>query len=575
MPRLPRPRAPRAPELVADLGRLAADLAQEAWDRWLELSIYTRRRLGVLLGLCATVALLWLVAVPALPCWAPGGDACGPADRAIDLVPADALAYAHLDLQRSEQLDAAQRLGAQLPALSRAAVGRLVRMLPGPHGATLDFGRDIRPWLGGEAALAVLPAGRRVAQEVQLLSAADERGARAYAAAIASGPPRATTDRGVEVEVDRRGLATALVRGFLAIGTRRGVGEVIDTATGAAGADSLAGDGVARDARAALPDQRLADLYLSRQGVARLVSGPRAPLAALATLIDPGASRGAAAALAASGTGLELQVHSVLDPTRARAHPSILSALPAFDPSLAGSLSPDSLGYLGVGNPGEAIGALAGLATSGQPGLAAAFGELAKRVPALRRLDLERELAPALGDEAAFALTPSGASGPPALAFVASGIDASRAAAALDRLKGGVARALGSARGFVQRKEGDLTVHSLRVSSGVDLTYAIVDSDLVIATDPAGVRAVSAGAPGLGDGQAFQDATAGFPDEVSTLAYLNLDGLLALGERAGLTRNPAYQAFAPELQELRALGFAAQSAPDQLSTYVRLVVGPG
>jgi hypothetical protein len=127
----------------------------------------------------------------------------------------------------------------------------------------------------------------------------------------------------------------------------------------------------------------------------------------------------------------------------------------------------------------------------------------------------------------------------------------------------------------VQRQEGDLTVHSLRGSSGLELTYAIVGSDLVIATDPAGVRAVAAHGPGLGDDEAFRDATAGFPGEVSMVGYLNLDRLLALGERAGLTRSPAYRAFAPELQELRALGFAAQSAPDELSTYLRLVVGPG
>ena len=67
----------------------------------------------------------------------------------------------------------------------------------------------------------------------------------------------------------------------------------------------------------------------------------------------------------------------------------------------------------------------------------------------------------------------------------------------------------------------------------------------------------------------------GFPSEVSMLGYLNLGGLIALGEQAGLAANPAYATFAPEIHRLQALGLAVHELRDELSTDARLVVGGG
>jgi len=97
------------------------------------------------------------------------------------------------------------------------------------------------------------------------------------------------------VQVDRRGLGTALVAGFLAVGTRSGVRDAIDADSGAKGTGSLAGDKKASAARDGLPDKRLADVYLSQDGIAELVANPRGPLSTLATVINPDASQGAAA----------------------------------------------------------------------------------------------------------------------------------------------------------------------------------------------------------------------------------------------------------------------------------------
>ncbi len=563
---------------MIEAGRVPVELGRDGWDWWLDLSIYTRRRLGLAAGLLAAVALIWLVALPALPCQAPGGNVCPPSDHAIELVPNDALAYIHLNLDRDgDQFKAAESVASRVPTLAQQAIGRLALELPGPNGASLDFGRDVEPWLGGEAALAILPAGGRVAQEVQLLRVGDEDGARKFASSIASGKPRASRYRNVEIQVDRRGLATAIVGGFLAIGTRGGVRQVIDAQSGADDTKSLADDPAAADARDALPDDRLADVYLSKDGTSRLVTVAGSPLATLAAVIDPGASRGVAAALVASDQGLDLDIRSVLDPAHVSAHPGFFSAFPSFEPELAASLPPDSLGYLGIGDPGRAIGSLLEQASASEPGLAAAVGRLSKRVRALKGVDLERQLAPALGGEAAFALEPSprGGARTPVLVFVGSGIDEELATKALARLQGPVAKALGSSRrapAFSQHRVGNVTVHSLSLSSTVDLSYAIVDQALVIATDPAGVRARAAGGPGLDDADPFREATSGLPSEVSTLGYLDLGGLIAIAERAGLAGDPAYETFAPEIRRLRALGLAVQWSAHELSTDVRLVV---
>lgn len=587
------------------------------WDFWLGLSIYARRRIGVAVGVVAAIALVVVVAVPALPCEAPGGDTCPPADDAIRVVPANALAYVHVNLDPgTEQFQRTADLASGLPTITSQLTSRLLAPLPGPRGSPPDFARDIEPWFGGEAALAIMPTGAGAAEDLELLEVGDPDGARAYARSIAAGHPRTTTYREVPVNVDRHGLATAVVGGFLAIGRQSAVRDAIDSYSGVEGARSLADDPAARTAREALPALRVADAYLSEAGIAELVSRPRGPLATFASLIDPGASTGAAAALVADGDGLDLAVRSELDPDRSSASPGFFSAFPSFRPALASSLPSDSLGYLGIGDPGETFASLLAQARAEQPGLAATVGELVHSVRRLGGVDLERDLLPSLGSEGAFALEPAprgrrrdgakghGAKGgraliapppsgpggatPPAAAlrgpkspfveFVGSGIDTARAERALARLQGPIAKALNpsserQAPVFIDREIGEVTAHSLRLSPTVDLTYAIDGSVLAVSTDPTGVQKLVTGEAGLGNADLFERATEGLPDEVSVLGYLNLGSLIALGERAGLAEDPAYATFAPEIHAAEALAVAIRSSPEELGTDVRLIIG--
>jgi hypothetical protein len=118
-----------------------------------------------------------------------------------------------------------------------------------------------------------------------------------------------------------------------------------------------------------------------------------------------------------------------------------------------------------------------------------------------------------------------------------------------------------------------VTAHSVQVSPTVNLTYAIADTVLLIATDPAAVKQLAGEPPPLAEDPTFKEATDGLPSSVSLLAYLNLGGLITLGEQAGLAQDPAYETFAPEIRKLQALGLAVQESPTQLATDLRLLVG--
>jgi Protein of unknown function (DUF3352) len=562
--------------------RVPGAVQQGAREFWSGLSTETRLRLALAGGVVVAIALIWSLLVPALPCEAPGGDRCPPDDDAIQLVAEDALAYAHLNVDPdTEQYEEATKVLEPVPGITKQALALALSQMPGPNGAPPDFERDIQPWFGGEAALAVVPTRGGVGEQVQLLEASDHAGAREFADSIAAGSAGSATYRGQKMNVDRRGLATALVGGFLVIGTQRGVQEAIDAASGAKGTGSLADDPNADAARDALPDERLADAYLSPGGIAELVAGPGGPLATLATVINPDASKGVATALVAGDDGLELALRSKLAPRRAKRHPGFFSAFPSFEPDLAGALPGDTLGYLGFGDPGKTLKALLRQARATEPGLAAAVGDLLRRVRKLGEVDLEKDLFPSLGGEAAIALQPAlRGSGIPFLELVAADVDADRASEALARLVGPIAQALDPSSGLQapvvsQQEIGDVTAHSVRVSPTVDLTYAVDGSTLVIATDPAAVEQLDSGEGGLDADELFDRATEGFGGDLSVLGYLDLGGLIALGESAGLSEDPAYVTFASEIQELRAFGLAIRSSPEELSTDARLIVGGG
>jgi hypothetical protein len=523
-------------------------------------------RLVAAVGALVIVLVAAAVAVPRLPCGFPGGDSCPPADDAEHLVPADALAYVHVNLdQDGDQYDRAARIADVLPLLSGQLVGRALAQVPGPDGGSADFDQDLRPWLGDEAALAVVGSGA-TAERVDLLEADDEQRAAEFAEAIGAAGAVTQDYEGVEIAVDRRGIATAQVDGFLVVGTREGVRAVVRAATGPAGPGTLADDGTASGIRDQLPDERLVDAYVSGRGARRLVAASGGVLGALAPLLTPGAARGAAAALVATDDGLELAVRSALDPERTEAAPGLLAAFPRFQPTLAARLPPETLGYIGIGEPRTSVPALARRAAEAS-GLAAGLADLVDDLRHASSRQSLGDLVAGLGDEAALALEPRAGratSALPYLELVAGGVDERTARRAL--------AALGDDSARSRELAGGVAAHEVRLSPAIDLTYAVFDGIAALAGDPAGIEALAAGDGALERTDLYKRATGGFGTQASLIAFVDITGLVALGERLGLGEDPLYATFAGEFRHLEALAARVDYDGEVIATDMRLLV---
>jgi len=553
------------------------------WDR---LSIAARRRLVAAVGASLALICFFALAVPNLPCQFPGGSSCPPPDDAEELVPSDALAYLHLELDpETEQAAEAAEIAGRLPRLTEALATQILARLPGAGGSPASFLAEVEPWFAGEAAVAVVPAPPGPPEQVVLLEFEEAEGAEAYADRLAAGTPAVEDYQGVEVSEDERGLASAKVEDFLVLGTSDGVRDVVDAAAGADGAGSLAAEETATQAREQLPDHRLAEAYLSGEGVEQL-AGEAGPLRGVSLLLAPGASEGAAAALVTEDGAVELVVRSQIDPERSDASPQFFAAFPRFEPSLDERLSERTAAYLGIGDPERAVAALLSQATAQAPGIAAGFEALVEDLRRDARVDVEREFLASLGGEAAFALGLAGeddTTGVPAdrfLEFVADDVDEERARRALAGLQAPLAEsvdpALGQLPGFGEQVIAGVAARSVRLSPALELTYAVFDGIAAIATDPAGIEELASsegGAGSLSQSERFELATAGFEEQVSLIAYLDLVALVSLGEREGLAGSPAYAQVATDARSLQALGLSVRSEEDLLAADLRLIVG--
>jgi hypothetical protein len=588
---------------------------------WFGLSLPTRQRLAAVLGALALAALVWFVAVPNLPCQFPAGDACPPSDDAAEIVPGDALAYLHANIDpETEQYEAAAELGARLPALS----GQLLRFVPSPSGVPVDFAERVRPWLGGEIAVAIVPGEGGSPEQVLMFEADDVTGAETFAEETASGPLAESDYKGVAVSTDQRGRASAVAGGFLLIGEETAVQRTIDVERGAD--RSLADSPLASDVLDSLPDDSVAQAAVSEAGVTELLSEQRAPLGSLEAFVNFDATVGAGAAVVASDDALELEIHSRLDPERLDTSPGFFDAFPAFEPSLGEELGPETLAYLGLGDPAASVDELVTQAIAEAPGIATGFEDLVEDLQRSGEVDLRSEVLPLLGGEAAVAIEPAGTgagqepepeaeeevpgadigapdapgavppeellppedappapgvvppTGIPYLMFIADEVDEERARETLAKLQGPLAEALDPAESlqapvFTERQIEGVEAHSLRVSRTVDLTYAVFDGMLVVASDPQGVGEVRTGEGGLPDADAYERTTDGLPGEPNFLVYLNLADLIALAERAGLSEDPAYAGFATDVRRLDGLGLAVERGESTLDTTMRLTVG--
>lgn len=593
-PRVRRPRVPAGrltrPRLPSELGfrittrvkALGYGLREKAWElarrwdrfearlraAWRDQSPQARKRILAVVGVVVLYLLIKFVSLPGVPCEISGVKECPPGDDAVALVPSGALVYAHLTLDKgTAQYDRAGdvfRRFSRFSELGQTALG----FFHAPSGAQITFA-DIRPWAGKDAAATILPAGPKGAARASavMIAVNDQKGAQQFLTKVIATKPTPGVQNGVKLSAYPGGFDSAIANGFLLLGADPVVRQLI--ATGAGKQTSLANDPTVTAIRDRLPGNRFADVYVSGIG-ARSLLAPNTSTAVtqLGTFVDYAATKGFAAAAVARDDGIELDLTSGLDKTQEAKSPSLLTQLPKFHPDLTNSVGSRALGYVGIGDAGKSLGALLQRAASAQPGLAQALTGFTQRLQAQAKVDPTKDLLPALGGQAALVAEPT--SGIPYASLIVSGVDESKAKSAMARLQGPILSAAQPPSGqplagFTSTKVAGVDASELQVSPAVDLTYAIFDGKLVVSTQPTGIEQVKKGTgERLSTADVFTKATRPLPDELSALAFFNLDELLNLAEALGRVEDPLYASFRDDIRKLHALAVGVTAEASEL-----------
>jgi hypothetical protein len=498
------------------------------------------RRLGRLLRAQVTfdriaVAVLVVGAVVLVASLAGGNDEPR-GDEAARLVPRNALVYGHATVEpNSDQWRFAGEVVRKLPTLRRLRE-RALRSLSGGD-RPLDFDTAVRPWIGDEAAIALLPDGRR-ASSLILVRVADQARAREFLRG--AGRPRERRHRGVTVR-SYGTLATAFVGNFLAIGRPEHVRAAIDTRGGGSlGADSLFRSAV----RKLEADDPIAYAYASQNGVSRLLRQQGGLVARVGGLLERPGLRAAAASVRAGANGLRASVSSLLIP--AAGDP------PAFEPTLTAEIPAATIAYVGARGLDEIFDQLARVGAAGS-----VERVLGRELGTVGRRTLLRAVKPLLGRESALVVSPPASL--PVISLVVANTSRKEGGDVVVALQPLLAQLLRAPSGAAQvptlvpRRIAGVEAVTLRVSPSLELTYAAFDDKLVVSTSPEGVRRLRTGGRSLEDNPVFAPGLRGFLSRPSSVVFLDLRRLTALAERAGLGDTPDYRAVQRDIARIGAV----------------------
>jgi hypothetical protein len=547
-----------------------AERAPDLRERALALlpsDVHRRRRLGALLAAVGVVAVV--VAVVLLV--SSGGDD-PPSTAAAKLVPSNALVFLNVSTDPDRDgVKQAVALGGKLPAFG--AVRSTIERRLGSRQGPINFTRDVRPWLGNEAALAVLPTSGTVSESEIVLDVRDRSKAEGFIKRSAGG---SSTIKYRGVAIHRYGtVATAFVSGDLVIAPEPVIHGAIDRSKGRG--DSLAKTKLFQQAYDGLPAGRVIDVFISRDGVHRLLAPAGGVLGLAGTVVDQPALEAVGASVTASGGKAQLEVYTALDQALAKATPATFKP---FSPQLPSDVPSGAVAYLGLAGLDRAAGRLLALAgASGVNGAGLAQLAAGARATLERRtgVDLDRDVLSVLREEAALVVLPAVPA--PTLAVVAKTPDEKRTREALAKLQLPLARLFappstgaGQAPTFQDRDIGGVHAFQLRLTPTVELDYAVFDGKLAIATSLAGIRRIKDHKQSLTDDSAFQSVLSSRPSTVTSLVFLDFGQLLSLSERTGLGQDPAYLAVRDDLHRVRAVGMATSAGKDETTAEITIAL---
>jgi hypothetical protein len=590
-PKLPAPKAPkgtgdlwfRLVTRMRAIGYWLREKAQAVW-RWLkqlaaaiaywwsQRSRATRIRIFAVAGVVVLYLIIKFLPVPGVPCGISAAKECAPSNDTIAYVPQDAVIYAHLTVNSdSHQWELAKDLQGELPNFT-ALLQSDTSSLASPAGRPIDLGHEILPWARDDLALLGVPGPKGATPEAYIVGVGNSGKADQFLAGLSpGGKPKQVKVGDATVSVYSTGLATARSGDQALFGNVVAVRAALAAQSGHVPRLDGSDHDAARDE---LPDVRLAELYLSRAGVSRMLAGRSGSATQLNTFVDYGATTGMAVSLRARDDGVEVNLVSDLDPKLEVKSPTVFASLPQFEPGLADEASPDALGSIAVGDLGPALNKALSTAGSGAQGLAGSLRTLAAGLQKQAGVDPLKDLLPTLGGQAALVAEPTDSV--PYASLIVDGVDEKKAGDALASLQQPILRAVGTGGPQVpqfQSKEIDgVAVHSVQISPTVDLSYAIFDGKLVVSTQPEGISQVRSSGDNLAGTDAYQATTEQLPDRVSALVFLNLDEVLGLAQQAGLAEDPLFASLSEDISHVRSLGLAVRGSDEELQSDLFLAI---
>ena len=459
----------------------------------------------MILGAVALLAIALAVVL------ATRGDAAPP-DGAARLVPPDALLYAHLSTSEGRTQDARlleiagrfSTLRERIPALAMA-------MTPAAGG--LDYARDVRPWLGDEAALALLDGGS-AGPEPMLVAAVDDRAAAMRTLSKLGARPAGNHAGTPMLSLPPRATA-AFTGDHLVIGPAEAVSAAIDRA-GDDAPPSLAGTRVYRRAAEHREGAASLEVFATTAGLRRLLDGASGLAGTAGRLLMSPRLEGVHAQVSAEERGLRATARVLRAP--GGGEPA------AFEPTLADHVPGDAAGLVAL--PG--VDAMAAIAE--RAGGAALLAGLEEALPTAAGIELEDLLAP-VSDEAVLAVQAGETA--PIFTIAARTRDAASTRESLARLQGPVSDRLGGGP-FEQRELRGADAFTLRVTPELEPSYAVSKDAVVASTAGSGLEQLRPARSPATASPALEELVPEEGAKVEALVFLDPRQLLTLGDRTGL-----------------------------------------
>ena len=457
-------------------------------------------------------------------------------DSTAKLVPADALVYVHASTAEARTQDTRMRdLAGRFTAV-RTQLPRLAAALT-PAAAGLSFDKDLRPWLGDDAAFALLDDGR----PMLLAAVRDPAGAERLLGKLGA------TDAGSYGGVALRRLSpastAAIADGHLIAGPDAAVRAAIDRAA-RHGTPALADGRVFQRAAAMRSGGASLDVFATSAGLRRALDG-RAGLAGLAgRLIASPTLDGLDAEVTAEEGGVRVDARVLRAPGGPRST--------GFTPTLADRAPADAAGFLALPGLDAAASAIARL------GGGATLEAIRSALPDAAGIELDSLIAP-LSDEAQ--LTVGGSPDAPVFTVAARTRDEAGTRADMASLQGPIAQRLAGGTPFAQFEQGGTPAFALPVTDQLQPTYAIAHGAVVASTARSGLAQLGRAKTPVTEAEALKQVMPGKDAKVEALGFLDSRQLLALAERTGLgaLSSPAVR---DDLGRIRAAGAVVEEDGD-------------